>query len=174
MHTIGVGRPMEAHRHTQIVVLGGHLLPTIRSRNERTKMTNYDQFHDGSLDGILIEQASVHVFISTEAKEPFVLTVRGVVALAADGFKAGNIIFEVLTKHDAEITLQDMTDVYGLAVADGTQEQAQKLLDKARERGLSVLEINPSYGASCIILAESVDFLRREEWADRAFASVAR
>ena len=136
-------------------------------------MKNYDQFHDGSLDGLLIEQTSVQVFLSTDGKEPFVLAVDGVVALTAEGFRAGNIIFEVLTKHGPELTLQDITDVYGLAVTDSRQEQAQKFLENARERGLIVLEINPSYGASCIILAESVNLLRRQDWKESSGTTLA-
>jgi hypothetical protein len=137
-------------------------------------MKNYDQFHDGSLDGLLIEGTSVQVFLSTDAKRAFVLAATGVAALAAGGFKAGNIIFEVLTKQNAEVTLQDMTDVYGLTADDKGRDQAQKFLEKAQQQNLIVLEINPSYGASCIILAESVDLLRRQEWADRTLAAVAQ
>lgn len=44
---------------------------------------------------------------------------------------------------------------------------AEKLLDKALEQNLIVLEINPSYGASCILLAESVDLLHRSESVGR-------
>jgi hypothetical protein len=127
-------------------------------------MTNYDQFHDGWLDGLLIEQASVQVFISTEEKQPYVIAAGGVVALCADGFKAGNIIFEVLTRQQDELTLQDITESYGLSADINGQEQAQKLLGEARERGLTVLQVNPSYGGTCILLAESVELLPRHEW----------
>ncbi len=128
-------------------------------------MTNYDQFHDGWLDGLLIEQTSVQVFISTEEKQPFVIVAEGVTALSAGGFKSGNIVFEVLTKAGDELTLQDITESYGLSAEVKGQEQAQKLLGKARERGLTVLQINPSYGATCIVLAESIYLLSRHEWA---------
>ena len=127
-------------------------------------MQNYEQFHDGSLDGLLIDQTSVYVFLSTEEKRPYVMVVGGVLALSANGFKAGNIVFEVLTRHKVEITLQDIRETYGLSVEAGGQEQAQKLLEKARERNLIVLEINPSSGATCIILAESISLLPRHEW----------
>lgn len=137
-------------------------------------MKNYDQFHDGSLDGLLIEGTSVQMFLSTDAKESFVLAVTGVAALAADGFKAGNIIFEVLTKQNAEVTLQDMIDVYELPADDKGHEQAQKHLEKAQQRNLIVLEINPSYGATCLVLAESVELLRRQEWADRSLLAAVR
>jgi len=126
-------------------------------------MKNYDQFHDGWLDGLLIDQKSVHVFLRTEERHPFVVVARGVVALAADGFKAGNIIFEVVTRQKEELALQDITRAYGLSEGSTGRDQAQKLLDKALEQNLTVLEINPSYGAKCVILAESVDIVHRHE-----------
>ena len=137
-------------------------------------MTNYDQFHDGWLDGLLIEHASVQVFVSTEEKQSYVIAASGVVALSADGFKAGNIIFEVLTKQQDDLTLQDITESYGLSAEINDREQAQKLLGKARERGLTVLQINPSYGATCILLAESIDLLPRHEWAERNLVAATR
>ncbi|WP_263358908.1 hypothetical protein [Acidicapsa ligni] len=133
-------------------------------------MKNYDQFHDGWLDGLLIDQKSVQVFLSTEERQPFLVVANGVVALAADGFKAGNIVFEVVTRQKEELTLQDITRAYGLAEGATGQDQAQKLLAKALEQNLIVLEINPSYGASCVLLAESVDLLHRRESLDRKFA----
>jgi hypothetical protein len=137
-------------------------------------MKNYDQFHDGSLDGLLIDQASVQVFLSTEEKQAFVVVADGVVALAADGFKAGNIIFEVLVRQDEELTLQDVTEVYGLPAGVSGEDQAQKLLEKARGQNLIILEINPSYGATCLVLAKSVDLLHRQEWTDRYLSSAVR
>jgi hypothetical protein len=43
-------------------------------------MKNYDQFHDGWLDGLLIDQKSVQLFLSTEARDPFVFFASGVAA----------------------------------------------------------------------------------------------
>lgn len=137
-------------------------------------MTNYDQFHDGWLDGLLIEKTSVQVFISIEEKQPYMSAASGVAALSADGFKAGNIIFEVLTKQQDELTLRDIAESYGLSADVNGQEHAQKLLAKARERGLTVLQINPSYEATCILLAESVELLPRHEWAGRDVVAPAR
>jgi hypothetical protein len=125
-------------------------------------MKNYDQFHDGWLDGLLIDQKSVQVFLSTEERHPFVLVANGVVALAADGFKAGNIVFDVVTRQKEEVDIQDIMRAYGLAEGVAERAQAQKLLDKALEQNLIVLEINPSYGATCILLAKSLELLHRQ------------
>jgi hypothetical protein len=137
-------------------------------------MKNYDQFHDGSLDGFLIDQASVQVFLGSEQKQPFVIAAGGVVAMAADGFKAGNIIFEVLMRPSEELTLQDVAETYGLAAGVAGEDQARKLLEKAKEQGLILLEINPSYGGHCLILAKSFELLHRHEWAERRLVSAVR
>jgi hypothetical protein len=168
-HTHDWGRPTDGSDPThadrgRAVRCNRPILSHSHKLNEETNtMTNYDQFHDGWLDGLLIEQASVQVFISTEEKQSYVIAASGVAALSADGFKAGNIIFEILTKQQDELTLQDITESYGLTVDVNGREQAQKLLAKARERGLTVLQINPSYGGMCILLAESIDLLPRSE-----------
>lgn len=134
-------------------------------------MNNFGRFHDGSLDGILIDQASVWVFLRTAERHPFVIRAGGVVALVADGFRAGNIILDVLSRQNGELTLHDIAEVYGLPAGAGRDDQAQKLLTKAREQKLIILEINPSYGASCLVLSQSVELLPRNEWAERYSAS---
>jgi hypothetical protein len=136
-------------------------------------MKNFDQFHDGSLDGLLIDQTSVWVFISTAEKQPFVVTAFDVVALAADGFRAGNIIFDVLTRQNGELTLGDIIEVYGLSGVN-RDDQAQTLLMKAQEQNLMILEINPSYGASILVMSKSVELLSRHEWAERYSAHAVR
>lgn len=137
-------------------------------------MKNYDQFHDGRLDGLLIQERFVQVFLSTESKEPFVLAATGVVVLTANGFKTGNIIFEVLTKQSTEIMLQDIVDVYELSAVDTSSDQGEELLRKAQVKQLILLEINPSYGANCLILAETVELLGRDGVLNSSLASATR
>jgi hypothetical protein len=86
-----------------------------------------------------------------------------VVALASGSFKAGNIVFEVMTRQKDELTLEDITRTYGLAEGTIGQDHAHKLLANAVEHNLIILEINPSYGASCVLIAESVDLWHRRE-----------
>jgi hypothetical protein len=74
-------------------------------------MNSYHQFHDGSLEGLWIDDSTVHVYLRTTEKERFMAVAKGVMALTAGGFKAGNIIFEVLIRDHGEITLQDISQV---------------------------------------------------------------
>jgi len=120
-------------------------------------MEKFDQLHDGYLDGLLIQGVTVHVFLSTADRREFVLEVPGVVSLKVDGFRQGNIIFDVLIRKGDDITLHDIVKVFEFK----DEARALRKLEEARRMNLIVLEINPSYGASCIILAESVELLPR-------------
>jgi hypothetical protein len=120
-------------------------------------MEKFDQFHDGFLDGLLIQGTTVRVFLSSYDRREFVLEVGGVVSLKADGFRQGNIIFDVLKRNGDEITVDDIQNLLEFR----EEELGLKKLEEARGKNLVVLEINPSYGASCVILAESVELLPR-------------
>jgi hypothetical protein len=130
-------------------------------------LRNYSEFHDGFFDGLLLEKETAHIFLSTKDKEMFVLEVLDVVALSASDIKAGNIIFEVLTRHGAELTLEDIIAVEGPFPEISQQDFAQKGLAQALKDELILLEINPSYGATCLVLARSVQFRNRQEWIRR-------
>jgi len=130
-------------------------------------MKDYSQFHDGYLEGLWIDGTTVHVYLSTSEKERFTAVAEGVVALAASGFRAGNLIFEVVTRHNEEIALPDIAEVYYLREDPAGEREGTRLLGEARQEGLTLLEINPSYGATCMVLARSVDLLERNEWLAR-------
>lgn len=137
-------------------------------------MKNYSQFHDGYLEGVWIDGTTVHVHLSTLEKERFTAVAEGVTALAANGFRAGNLIFEVVTRDHEEIVFRDIAEVYYLREGPEGESQGARLLDKARQEGLTLLEINPSYGATCLVLAHSVDLLERNEWLARYLMGAAK
>jgi hypothetical protein len=120
-------------------------------------MENFDRFHDGSLDGLLVEGPDVRVFLRSYDKQEFVLDVSGVLSLKVDGFRQGNIIFDVLVRNGKEVTIDDMINFFGFK----DEANADRKLQDVHAKNLIVLEINPSYGASCAILAESVGLVPR-------------
>ena len=130
-------------------------------------LKKYVEFHDGFLDGLLLEEAAAHVFVSTAEKEHFVLELSGVAAVDAGTFKEGNIIFDVLIYSCDELTLEQMIAVHGPMSEYGLPDQAQRWLTKAQQGELVLLEINPSYGATCRVLARTINLLDRGEWIRR-------
>lgn len=137
-------------------------------------MKNYDQFHDGSFEGLWINGKTVHLFLASEGLQRFVLVAEGISALSANGFKSGNIIFEVVTRSSEEVTLQDIQTLYELQTGSPGEIQAANLLEKVRLEKLELLEINPSYGANCLALGRSVELLTRDAWASRFLLSTVR
>lgn len=130
-------------------------------------MKKYNEFHDGFLDGLLLDGPSAYIFVSTPEKWQFVLEISGVAAVDAGTFKEGNVIFDVLVYGSDELTLEQMIAVHGPMSEYGLPDQAQRWLTKARQEGLHLLEINPSYGAACLVLAHTIDLRHREEWLGR-------
>ncbi len=136
-------------------------------------MKSYPEFHDGFLEGLWIDSKTVHVYLATVHSERFTAVAGGVVALAASGFRVGNVILDVLSRNCDELTLEDISELYELTESSIQEGQREKLLVRAKEHELTVLEINPSYGATCLLLAKSVHLLPRQEWLAR-YLAIAR
>lgn len=130
-------------------------------------MNNYREFHDGWFEGLWINDETVHVFLSTEGRERFVIVAEKVEALSVDGIRAGNIIFEVLIRDPAEVLLPEIQTLYQLPEGPVGETQGANLLQKARLQDGKLLEINPSYGASCLVLAGSIEIVSRGDWLKR-------
>lgn len=128
-------------------------------------MRNYDQFHDGYLEGFWIDESTLHVFLRTVEKERFVAVLVGVAALIVGGFKSGNVILSAETYDHSEISLEDILDVYELE-KEG-QTNAGLFLAKAQQDRFVLFVVSPSYGATCMALARAVEVLTQKEWLER-------
>ena len=133
----------------------------------KIKMKNYDEFHDGSFEGLWIDGKTAHVFLATKALERYTVVAEEVAALDVDGVKAGNILFEVLERDAEEIMSQDIQALYALQEDPARESQVANLLAKVRLQGSKILEASPSYGASCLVLASSLEVMRRDDWLER-------
>ena len=136
-------------------------------------MHDFDLFHDGAFEGLLIDDKTVQLFLSTYQKERFVLVAGGVVALTVNGIQLGNIILDVEQRTSEALTLRDIHDVFDYGkTADGEKHSAKALLMAQRE-GLCLLALNPSYGGSCLLLAKETELLPYAAWASRQLVSTA-
>jgi len=127
-------------------------------------LANYSEFHDGFLDGLLLDDSSAHIFLRTYQQERFVIEASNVAALNASDFKLGNTIFEVLTRSVNELTLEDIEAVHGPFPEVSRSHYAKRGLELALEKNLILLEIIPSYVAICLVLAATVDLCSRQKW----------
>jgi|HubBroStandDraft_2_1064218.scaffolds.fasta_scaffold398230_2 hypothetical protein len=130
-------------------------------------MKKYGDFHDGFLDGLWVDGSIAHVYLRTLENEASTLVGTDVAALTLTDFKQGNIIFDVIVRGSDEICLDDIRWLYLLPEGEVGENQALELLAKAHDERLSVLEITPSYGAVCMILARSFDLMTRQLWLER-------
>jgi len=126
-----------------------------------------DQFHDGCFQGLWIDDGTAHVHLVTDGKEPFTAVASGVVALSAGGFRAGSIVLDATIREGEEIVLDDIRQMYDLMSGPEEDAQGTRLLDKARRQALVLFEVSSSYGATCMLLAQSVELLPRHEWLQR-------
>ena len=129
---------------------------------------NIPNFHDGYFDGLWLgSDKSVRIFLRTCDLQSYTLTLQGVHALAVSGVRAGNIILDLVFRSAREITSSDVRDLYDV---DSSTEQAAKLLKSTRDKGLQILELNPSYGAQGLLLFETCEI---NETADKVAGSVS-
>ena len=104
------------------------------------------------MDGLLLSNGGVQLFLSTDEKQSFILHVAGLRSLRLNNFREGNIIFDIVVRAGDEVTSRDMVELFGFS----NDEKALQKLEGVHRESLIVLEINPSYGASCLMLATSV------------------
>jgi len=108
---------------------------------ENKGMTTLPNLHDGFFDGVWRSaDKRARFFVRTLMGERSTIILTDVEALNIRGLGAGNIIFD-----PDSLTVENIEQAYDLKRGD--VEMARQLLGKAKERGLSALEINPSYGA---------------------------
>ena len=126
-------------------------------------MNAYDSnFHDGFVDGVLIREPQGIVFIKTDDNEAFALLADGVTGMRVDSLPEGNIIFDIVIRRGNDLTRSDV-DIHGFAAnADGERRATEKL-QQLRTEDQVALEINPSYGCECFLIAEAVILVPRSE-----------
>ena len=125
-------------------------------------MNQYSIFHDGFVEGFLIRESQVIIFLRTLEKEAFALVADDVVRMRADNFREGNIILDLIVRQGPELILGDL-DIYGFAAGPLGEKQSSDALERLRTENRVALEINPSYGCECFLIAQAVTLIPRSE-----------
>jgi hypothetical protein len=120
-------------------------------------MKKYDDFHDGFLDGLLVEERTVRLFLRTDRDQRFIATAQQVSALCLNDFWEGNIIYDIEVFDFNEISIEDVSE------AHRAPQAAERRLSEGRTLGLLLIRINPSYGASLVMIANSFEIVARSE-----------
>ena len=109
------------------------------------------------MDGLLVQDRNVRIFLRTMQQQLFVLELFGVERLMLEEFREGNIIFDIVVRVGAEIASDDIHTLFGFSDEQGRL----RVLEEAQQKGRIVVEIRPSYGASCLLIADSVQLSSR-------------
>jgi hypothetical protein len=126
-------------------------------------MNAYDsKFHDGFVDGFLIREPQVIVFIRTYGNEAFALVADDVMRMRVDALLQGNIIFDIVMRQGEELTRSDV-DIFGFAANRDGEKLANDKLERLRIEKRVALEINPSYGCECFLIAQAITLIPRSE-----------
>ena len=118
------------------------------------------EFHDGSVDGVLLDGTNAFLFLSTWNKDRVVMELHDLRSLRMDDFRQGNILFDVRVREGNEITQDDSEHLFGFS----DEAKAAKKLAEVHEEKLVVVEMNPSYGASFLAIAKSFKMMSRQTW----------
>lgn len=128
-------------------------------------MIDLPDLHDGYFDGLWISgNDSAHLFFRTEECLRLTLVLREVEAMYVSSLCAGNIILDVVVVPTAKLTSEMISDVHQLSPSES--DLAEKLLVKAQQKGLTLLEFTSSYGAEGSFLFRSAELLLKHCLSD--------
>jgi hypothetical protein len=118
-------------------------------------VTNEFDFHDGFVDGVLVSDSTARVFLRSVTGEDFTLVLAEVDALRVDDLKKGNIIFELRLLSPDQLDQDFVFQTYEYSDEHKKSFVLQDWVGKAKEKGLTAIEITPSYGCRLSALFRS-------------------
>jgi hypothetical protein len=130
-------------------------------------------FHDACLTSISVDDGRAVLGLQEENGARFEATLEGLEALHVDGFRAGNIAFELKVisgrlPTDGELGGDAMTDVMDLLFPgphssaatnyhEKHREHVDRLLQKLAQGNAALVSLDPSYGAALFAYCASVE-----------------
>lgn len=115
-------------------------------------MTSQLNFHDGFVDGVLVEDHSARIFVRTVGGEKFTILLRGVMSLVMNDFREGNIILSLDLLDASNISDEALWNYYHRPVDADPASLRSKFLRSIESEQLQALEIDPSYGATLVAI----------------------
>jgi hypothetical protein len=124
-------------------------------------------FHDGTVQGFWLAGSTFHLLLATKEGAEYALLVHEVIAVSSTGFSTQNILFDVQVKESHEMTEEDISEVYAISATPSGESRLPGLREKARARRSVLMVADPSCGANCLALGQSVELLPRAVWTSR-------
>jgi hypothetical protein len=130
-------------------------------------------FHDGYLVSVSVREHTAVLGLKQVSGDEFVMTLGGVEALSIDGFRQGNIIFDLWMVSGKQPTNEDLQTMELAEVMEvlfpGPHPEAaaqyheahaaflETKLERIRSGKASLILISPAYGADLFAFCASVD-----------------
>ena len=127
-------------------------------------MKRYPQFHDGELEGLIIDQTTAYIYVNTLEKEHFVFICYDVDSLKAEEIREGNIILDVAVLSCSEIAPEDIQIFYEFREGPEREKQRNHQLEILQQEKYVLFELSPSYGGRVFVVARSIELQKRTSW----------
>jgi len=103
------------------------------------------------------------IFLRTESGDRFTLVLTELEALRVNDLRKGNIVFEVRFLEPRQVDPAFVFEVYEYSDEHKKTFVLKEWIEKAEQRGLTALEIDPSYGCTILALFKSHTFFGGQE-----------
>ncbi len=121
-------------------------------------MNNPPDFHDGFVDGVLLSGPSVRILLRTVEGDRFTLILNELEALRVNDLRKGNIVFEVVFLEPKELDASFVFELYGYSDEHKKTFALDEWVKEATRKGLTAIEITPSYGCTILAIFKSHSF----------------
>ena len=129
-------------------------------------MASPQDFHDGFVDGVLLSDSGVRIFLRPVCEDRFTLVLNEVEALRVNDLKQGNIVFEMRFLEPRQLDSSFVFAVYEYSDEHKKTFVLKEWVEKAAQKGLTALEITPSYGCTILAVFKNHTLLDgREKWS---------
>ena len=122
-------------------------------------MTSQPNFHDGFLDGLLLDKSRIYIFLRTISGGKYTLILHEMEALRANDFREGNIILDVEFFESNQLDASFVLDVFQYSDEHKRRFVMEDWLRAAAQKRLTGVEISASYGGTLLAVFKSHEFV---------------
>ena len=121
-------------------------------------MNSPPDFHDGFVDGVLLSDPSARILLRTVEGDRFTLALNELEALRVNDLRKGNVVFEVAFLEPKQLDASFVFELYGYSDEHKKTFALDEWVKEATRKGLTAIEITPSYGCTILAIFKSHSF----------------
>ena len=121
-------------------------------------MNSPPDFHDGFVDGVLLSDSGARILLRTVKGDRFTLILNKVEASRVNDLRKGNIVFGVVFLEPKQLDASFVFELYGYSDEHKKAFALDEWVKEATRKGLTAIEITPSYGCTVLAIFQSHSF----------------